>query len=98
MEISSLCRSLWLVFGGMSVRGWRLISSMHAVEGQSGTPKVTAALHLRKNRKLRFGCFFSFIDSATIARGMHFKFPLKIQPNTYWYCLFMKVKVLQDEG
>lgn len=76
------------MFGGTSVSGWRLISSAHAVEGQSGMPKVTAASHLRKNRnsrKQRFGCFLSFIDSTTTAKGMRFKFPLKIQPSFLIY-------------
>lgn len=76
------------MFGGTSVSGCRLISSAHAVEGQSGMPKVTAASHLRKNRnsrKQRFGCFLSFIDSATTAKGMRFKFPLNIQPNFLVY-------------
>lgn len=74
MEISSASAG---ARGWWSIGGWCLISPAHAVQGQSETPKVSAASHLGKNRKQLFGCCVSFTDSNAVSEQTRFEFWLQ---------------------
>lgn len=50
---------------------------------RSPLPRISERTETAENSV--FGCFLSFIDSATTAKGMRFKFPLNIQPNFLVY-------------